>query len=41
MLEVGVTTVIGCLGTDGITRDMASVLMKVKSLSQQGVSAWM
>jgi beta-aspartyl-dipeptidase (metallo-type) len=41
MLEAGVTTVIGCLGTDGITRDIASVLMKVKSLRQQGVSAWM
>jgi beta-aspartyl-dipeptidase (metallo-type) len=41
MLEAGVTTVIGCLGTDGITRSPASVLMKVKSLRQQGVSAWM
>lgn len=41
MLAAGVTTVIGCLGTDGITRSVESVLMKVKSLRAQGVSAWM
>jgi beta-aspartyl-dipeptidase (metallo-type) len=41
MIEAGVTTVIGCLGTDGITRTVESVLMKVKSLRAQGVSAWM
>jgi len=41
MLEAGVTTVIGCLGTDGMTRSLESVLMKTKSLRQQGVSAWM
>jgi len=41
MLEGGVTTVIGCLGTDGITRTVESVLMKVKTLRALGVSAWM
>ncbi len=41
MLSAGVTTVIGCLGTDGITRSVESVLMKVKSLRAEGVSAWM
>jgi len=41
LIEAGVTTVIGCLGTDGITRTVESVLMKVKSLRAQGVSAWM
>ncbi|HON19335.1 MAG TPA: beta-aspartyl-peptidase [Salinivirgaceae bacterium] len=41
MIEAGVTTVVGSLGTDGITRSVESVLMKVKSLRQQGVSAWM
>ncbi len=41
MVEAGVTTVIGCLGTDGFTRTVESVLMKVKSLRAQGVSAWM
>jgi beta-aspartyl-dipeptidase (metallo-type) len=41
MLEAGVTTVIGCLGTDGFTRSFESVLMKVKALRAEGVSAWM
>lgn len=41
MLAGGITTVIGCLGTDGITRTPDSVLMKAKSLRAEGVSAWM
>lgn len=41
MIDGGVTTVIGCLGTDGITRTVDSVLMKVKSLRAKGMSAWM
>jgi beta-aspartyl-dipeptidase (metallo-type) len=40
MLEGGITTVIGCLGTDGMTRHMDSVLMKAKALRESGVSAW-
>jgi len=40
MLAGGITTVIGCLGTDGMTRSVESVLMKAKSLRAQGVSAW-
>lgn len=41
MISAGVTTVVGCLGTDGITRNVESVLMKVKALRAEGVSAWM
>jgi len=41
MIDGGVTTVIGCLGTDGITRSVDSVLMKVKSIKAKGMSAWM
>ncbi|MBN1422958.1 beta-aspartyl-peptidase [Candidatus Fermentibacteria bacterium] len=41
LLAGGITTVIGCLGTDGYTRTPVSVLMKVKSLRAQGISAWM
>ncbi len=41
MLAGGITTVVGCLGTDGMTRVPDSVLMKVKSLRAEGVSAWM
>ena len=40
MIKGGVTTVIGCLGTDGMTRNIESVLMKAKSLRGEGVSAW-
>jgi beta-aspartyl-dipeptidase (metallo-type) len=40
LIEAGVTTVIGCLGTDGMTRSVESVLMKAKGLRAEGVSAW-
>jgi beta-aspartyl-dipeptidase (metallo-type) len=40
MFEGGVTTVVGCLGTDGYTRSVESVLMKAKSLRAEGASAW-
>lgn len=40
MFEGGVTTVIGCLGTDGLTRSVDTVLMKAKSLRHEGASAW-
>ncbi len=40
LIDGGVTTVIGCLGTDGITRSVESVLMKAKGLRAEGVSAW-
>ena len=40
MLDAGVTTVVGCLGTDGMTRTVESVLMRAKGLRAEGVSAW-
>ena len=40
LLEGAITSVIGCLGTDGFTRTVESVLMKAKALRQEGVSAW-
>jgi len=40
MFEGGITTVVGCLGTDGFTRTVESVLMKAKSIRHQGASAW-
>jgi beta-aspartyl-dipeptidase (metallo-type) len=40
LLVGGITTVIGCLGTDGMTRSVESVLMKAKALREEGVSAW-
>ncbi len=41
MIAGGVTTVVGCLGTDGFTRSVESVLMKAKALRAEGVSAWL
>lgn len=40
MFRGGVTTVVGCLGTDGLTRTVESVLMKAKSIRHEGGSAW-
>ena len=39
-LAAGVTTVIGCLGTDAITRSHADLLATVRALRAQGVDAW-
>lgn len=36
----GVTTVVGCLGTDGTTRNMASLLAKTRGLEEEGISAY-
>ncbi|MDD5092039.1 MAG: beta-aspartyl-peptidase [Candidatus Wallbacteria bacterium] len=36
----GVTTVIGCLGTDGFTRSMQSLIAKAHGLSSEGVSTF-
>jgi beta-aspartyl-dipeptidase (metallo-type) len=40
ILASGVTTLIGCLGTDGTTRHMESLLAKAKSLEIEGVSTY-
>jgi beta-aspartyl-dipeptidase (metallo-type) len=37
----GVTTVVGCLGTDGITRTMPSLLAKAKGLEEEGISTFL
>jgi beta-aspartyl-dipeptidase (metallo-type) len=36
----GVTTVIGVLGTDGVTRRSESLIAKVRGLEEEGISAW-
>ncbi|MFB0957669.1 MAG: beta-aspartyl-peptidase [Clostridiaceae bacterium] len=40
LVKSGVTTVVGCLGTDGITRTMENLIAKVYSLREEGVSAY-
>ena len=37
----GVTTVVGCLGTDGVTRSPAGLLAKARSLDEEGLSTFM
>ncbi len=36
----GITTVVGCLGTDGVTRSLEGLLAKARSLGEQGISAF-
>lgn len=36
----GVTTVVGCLGTDGTTRHVESLLAKARGLEEEGVSTY-
>lgn len=36
----GVTTVVGCLGTDGIARNMMSLLAKARGLEEEGITAF-
>jgi beta-aspartyl-dipeptidase (metallo-type) len=37
----GVTTVVGCLGTDGVTRSLANLLAKTRGLDEEGITAFM
>jgi len=36
----GITTVVGCIGTDGIGRDMTALLAKAKGLEEEGISTF-
>lgn len=40
LLEAGVTTVVGTLGTDGICRDMKSLIAKARALEEEGVTTY-
>ncbi len=40
IISSGVTTVIGCLGTDGTTRHMESLLAKARALENEGVNTY-
>ena len=41
IVSSGVTTVIGCLGTDGTTRHLTSLLAKAKGLEIEGVTTYL
>lgn len=36
----GVTTVVGCLGTDGVSRDMVSLVAKARGLEEEGITTY-
>lgn len=41
MVRAGITTVVGCLGTDGVSRRMESLIAKAKQLKSEGVSCYL
>ncbi len=40
LIEGGVTTVVGLLGTDGISRSVENLVAKVKALKEEGISVY-
>lgn len=40
VVKAGITSVVGCLGTDGTTRHMTSLLAKARGLEQEGISTY-
>lgn len=41
LTEAGITTVVGLLGTDSVSRHPASLLAKTRALNEEGITAWM
>ena len=40
LTRYGITTVVGCIGTDGIGRDMAALVAKANGLQEEGITAY-
>ncbi|SFB43591.1 beta-aspartyl-peptidase [Clostridium frigidicarnis] len=40
LLLGGITTVVGCLGTDGVCRDIKSLLAKARALDEEGITTY-
>ena len=40
IVEAGVTTVIGVLGTDSTTRNVENIVAKAKGLKEEGISCY-
>ncbi|MCQ2969829.1 MAG: beta-aspartyl-peptidase [Clostridium sp.] len=40
LIESGITSVVGCLGTDSVCRNMETLLAKVNSLDEEGITAY-
>jgi beta-aspartyl-dipeptidase (metallo-type) len=41
LIEAGITTVVGCLGTDNVTKSLPALLAKVKGLNEEGLTAFL
>jgi beta-aspartyl-dipeptidase (metallo-type) len=41
IVSSGITTLIGCLGTDGVTRHMTSLLAKARALEIEGITVYL
>jgi beta-aspartyl-dipeptidase (metallo-type) len=41
IVQAGITTVVGCLGTDTVTRWLTSLLGKARQLREEGITAYM
>ena len=40
LVRNGITTVVGCIGTDGVGRDMAALLAKARALENEGITTY-
>lgn len=40
LVEAGITTVIGCIGTDGVCRNMRSLIAKANGLEEEGITSY-
>lgn len=40
IIRGGITTVVGCLGTDGVTRNMEGLLTKARGLEEEGITTY-
>ncbi|MGL5150357.1 MAG: beta-aspartyl-peptidase [Clostridium sp.] len=40
LTKAGITSVVGCIGTDGVCRNMRSLIAKAKALEEEGISTY-
>lgn len=40
LTKSGITTVVGCIGTDGVCRDMRSLIAKANALEEEGITTY-
>ena len=40
LIEAGITTVVGCIGTDGVCRSIRSLIAKAKGLEEEGITTY-